>query len=263
MTLPKTITISLDISNINSIIMIHTRSKRSTAFNFQDTVTTLKDIYTSDLFRVHTAPLVRRSMFWNNLVKVQKLGTDDNPIVCPGNRDTVAAYLQYICHGTIPSMRDDNDDDENAMEGANEEEEIPTGIIKDEQEWEDLCELHIFASKVEDEDAMDAVVDTMLAKYAESGDNGSLPTEDAIKTVYADTKAGSPLRRMLVDIYVWEGAAPEDADVALNEFLLDLTKGTMKRKKEAGGCCIPARVKRCDYHVHGAKGQCGEVIAVD
>ncbi|KAF2768986.1 hypothetical protein EJ03DRAFT_108207 [Teratosphaeria nubilosa] len=250
--------------------MLHKRSKRSTAFNFQDTVTTLKDIYTADLFRVHTAPLVRRSMFWNNLVKVQKVGTDDNPIVCPGNRDTVAAYLQYICHGTIPSIRDDDeddhgndDDDENAMEGTNEEEDFPTGIIKDEQEWEDLCELYIFASKVEDEGAMDAVVDTMLEKYAESGDNGALPTEDAIKTVYAETKAGSPLRRVLVDFYVWEGAAPEGTDVELNEFLLDLTKGTMRRKKEAGRCCIPARVKRCDYHVHGAKGQCDEVIAVD
>lgn len=126
-----------------------------------------------------------------------------------------------------------------------------------------LAKLYVFAQKALNTTLQDQVLDAMVVASRKSK---SFPCEAPVNKLYEFTEEGSPVRRLMVDMYLTYGSSAwiEKGDGKpkfTTEFLVDLTKAlfedrvmlsetaTKKRAELASG--IP-----CSYHRHGRDEPC-------
>lgn len=115
-----------------------------------------------------------------------------------------------------------------------------------------LVRAWILGDKFLDHRFKNAVVDCLIAKIAEEGRlDLTLP-----QAVYDNTLQNAPLRRLLVDLYVWHGHKDwviysSTTDCKPAAFLSDLSTALFERHSQAAFLkdqCPPFNL--CMYHVH-------------
>lgn len=84
----------------------------------------------------------------------------------------------------------------------------------------------IFGEKIQDGDFKDAIIDALISFVSTIGkeDEYWYPSGEKADRVYRGTSAGSPLRRLLVDMHVHHGRRDWVEDGAKPEFLVDLVR---------------------------------------
>lgn len=132
-------------------------------------------------------------------------------------------------------------------------------------EMDRLTSLYVFAEKIGDVDFMDTVVDAIIARVNSPYQGakgtcsaGTYPAGFRVTFLYANSPETSPIRRLMVDYYVWYGKHdwPEMKDTSLvpKEFLRDLAVALMKARPTPAGVPSVQRSDTCIYHQHTIKG---------
>lgn len=129
---------------------------------------------------------------------------DDNALV-------VDLYLQWLYTRRIITRERLVGEDKEAKEEKQCEEEKEDGVEKKEEEgmngheFEVLPGAFVFGEKVQDGDFKDAVVDALIHTVAAPDEKGVrwYPIAQSVDRAYTGTPAGSPIRRLLVDMYTF------------------------------------------------------------
>lgn len=136
-------------------------------------------------------------------------------------------------------------------------------------------------------------MNAILAKYKEDEGSGKhwLPDEEVNDTIYDNNANGSPLRRLVVDTYLWSNLPVDDIDLidCQEDFRRDFVSEVVRRTSKPwpklmevlsagfrgedlfdycrqmlegipslpGGTTIPASRSCCDYHLHTRDALCG------
>lgn len=153
-------------------------------------------------------------------------------------------YAHWLYHGVLPNRGAQGGGDDPAGAGT---------------EYAHLAGAYILGEELGHGTFCDAVLDAIIGLANTKGESGNyaFPGRSIVRYVYANTAAGSPIRRFLVDIYVANGTGewlPEELEGAPpGEFLLQLARGLFERDK----CADPRSVELCVYHLHKAgEGNC-------
>ncbi|KAK3718678.1 hypothetical protein LTR37_004895 [Vermiconidia calcicola] len=106
-----------------------------------------------------------------------------------------------------------------------------------------------------------AVIDAVIAKTRVADANGStwLPSENVINPIYLSTCAGSPIRRLIVDLYFKRGTALLLVHESISkDFMMDLTRKLLDVQDalRQGGDFEWDSLKICNYHEHEAGEIC-------
>lgn len=157
-----------------------------------------------------------------------------------------SAYLHFLYFGKIPCRQVDK-------EGP-----FPNDDIV-HLEFDMLCRLYMLAERIKDRKAMDAAIGALMSSYNEKDlkDGRRILRNDFITEIYDETKHGSPLRRLMVDMHMWYGDGKfmsTAIDKTLDkDFLLDLARALLVKHggPPGDGEPIPAGVSVCDYHEPG------------
>ena len=127
---------------------------------------------------------------------------------------------------------------------------------KDSKEYERLVSAYILSDRLLDSTFKDVVVDCIIHKLC----NSELFSPRLTNLVYDNNPAGSTLRRLWQDIYVWSGSPnwleeKTVGDEVHPEFLLDLSKSQMSFWPGQRPPAAPYIQNPCLYHEH-ADGTC-------
>ncbi|KAF2481824.1 hypothetical protein BDY17DRAFT_172164 [Neohortaea acidophila] len=164
--------------------------------------------------------------------------------------DALECYLEYMNSGKIASTIRSTRKTFNA---------------RGEEEYALLCKTYLFADVVEEDGCKDAIMSALLAVYQETEEDGChrRPSADLVKMMYASTSPGSPLRKFLVDAFIWHNASamtharngqiPDDLVEFFSDVLNTLLLQNAAARHDAG---IPSGVRCCDYHVHEDPAMC-------
>ncbi|KAF2166173.1 hypothetical protein M409DRAFT_55043 [Zasmidium cellare ATCC 36951] len=124
-----------------------------------------------------------------------------------------------------------------------------------------LIDLYELCQVLDDTAAMDAIVSVILALYLEHG--GSTIGREKIERVYNITEPDWPLRRAVVDTYVWiqDPVSVEYYGTVENEqFVVGLAKALIEEnfalKSQSAGSEAIDKVDYCDYHHHEKDAPC-------
>jgi len=155
-----------------------------------------------------------------------------------------AIYVHWLYRGSLP--------------------ERPDGMERDEsdKEWCQLAEAYVLGDRLQDGDLADTVIDAIIEKpkTPDSERRASLPPKKVVQYIYENTTTSSQTRRMLVDIYAYNGPGkwfflpakeeelPSDFLYSLNATILGLD-GTEDRPKTTGNPTY--KPSTCEYHQHG------------
>lgn len=163
---------------------------------------------------------------------------------------------------------------------------IHTGKIREHQhrgrtENTSLADYYVIAEALNDAKLKDRIIDAIIGKLGTPQEPTSakpwFPSAEFVTTMYRGTKAGSHVRRLLVDIYIKEGSArwlrdgqaPWKGQVIWHpDFLMELAQALFEcrnlsaeaaqaYKDPASGDVRSYRTKMCLYHHHGESEVCG------
>lgn len=143
---------------------------------------------------------------------------------------------------------------------------IASKLATGEEHWGILARLYGLGEVLMDKIFQDRVIDSFVMGTREKRQSGSrhFPTKRTIDTVYKMVPAGSPARRLMVDMYVMHGK-PRWIDIGgpdqnNKEFLADLAIAllakrhiTVEAQKELGEIDVGVP---CSYHQHGKDEPC-------
>ncbi|KAK3715546.1 hypothetical protein LTR37_007034 [Vermiconidia calcicola] len=125
----------------------------------------------------------------------------------------VHTYLHFAYSGKIPCK----------ATGA----DTSTSMDVHVTEYMYLAKLCIFGDMYQDKKFKNAVIDAIAGKQRVVDANGEawLPTKNVVNAIYLSTCAGSPIRRLIVDLYVKRGTTPCLVDESISrDFMMDLTR---------------------------------------
>jgi hypothetical protein len=135
------------------------------------------------------------------------------------------AYVQWLYSNkvalkVVPEDLDDNDNPQ-----------------YDDTRMHSLIVSYVLGEKLIDTAYQNAII-AVLIRYAH--EVGRYPCDNSIKLAYERTTKDSPLRRLLLDFYVWQADESwVDPSVVKNtciEFATDLIIALLKNRSEPGGC---------------------------
>ena len=107
--------------------------------------------------------------------------------------------------------------------------------------YEALSELYVLGEVLIDSQFQNRIIDAFIALSRERDDAGrqSWPGVDGASTIYNNTPASSPMRRLLVDFYVQYGTSSstyeEDKEGMGHDFLIDLSMELLKDRESSEG----------------------------
>ncbi|KAI4655898.1 hypothetical protein J4E93_000614 [Alternaria ventricosa] len=170
------------------------------------------------IFHIHKSVLCKTSAFFQNATKPEWSGPTPRPIdlsdECPS---TFHLYVQWLYSGKIAVKTkplSDSDTGDRKRESVNQH---------------SMIQSYVLGERLMDPTFQNAVLQCLI-ECVEQED--SYPGDQTIKTAYKRTTKHSPLRKLLVDFWVWHGDsewAADDMNTSLGtEFTNDLLKAMLK-----------------------------------
>ncbi|KAF2158361.1 hypothetical protein M409DRAFT_31115 [Zasmidium cellare ATCC 36951] len=96
-----------------------------------------------------------------------------------------------------------------------------------------IVELFLFGEKVQDGNLKDAAIDALImATNTQDKDQKLWYPTNTIEDAYNGTPASSPLRRLLVDMYISHGHGPWIKGTEPIEFLVDLSRALIDSRRD-------------------------------
>jgi hypothetical protein len=181
----------------------------------------------------HEDYLVRHSAFFQAALKQEWAEGQTHTIKLPEEKpDLVAFYLDWLYGKGLPT-------DSTKRDSRN-------GKVYDV-----LADLYALGERLQDDKIRNIIIDEVV-RFSnlfgrETGRN--YPLDYAIITIYETTTAGSPARRLLVELFVTDGEAKWVREISQPEFLCDLATASMAELHNSGLPCRFRRVLGKDYHV--------------
>ena len=196
-------------------------------------------------FYVHEASIKSRSSFfekassgeWEEAQERRVALKEDDP-------ETFKAYLHWVYTGKIASSAPG------------------TGLV----EYRPLMQLYALAERLLDTELRDRLVEAIVAMSRErhpQAKNRNFPGPSEIKIVYENTPESSPLRRLLVDMYVARGTQHFEISATNGvDFLVDVTKAllaerTISEETRKQKFAEIDEGSPCSYHHHDKDKPCG------
>jgi hypothetical protein len=193
-------------------------------------------------FKVHEELLCNNSSFFASASKKEWLENQKHRISLPDDDPRIVdLYLQWIYSGRIFSRQSTD------------------GGPGDGKEFDLLIDGFVFGEKVQNGDFKDAVVDALIESFAVTDKKGQrwCPATPWVDRAYAGTPEGSPLRRLLVAIYVIHGTKTWLHGMTTIDFLADLAGRLMEdRRALPRPNTTELDLSPCCYHHHGDDGSC-------
>lgn len=127
-------------------------------------------------------------------------------------------YIHYLYSSKIPILRSAE---------AKQKRMVDVG------EYQHLTALYCFGEQYQDAHFKNTVIDAIIASTKEEDADGErwFPTNESVDIVYQGTPAGSPARKLMVDLHIEDGRASWlDLGANNHEFVTDLAKGFYERK---------------------------------
>lgn len=120
-----------------------------------------------------------------------------------------------------------------------------------------LTKAYVFGEKVIDNAFKDAIIDSIVVSARVTR---TFPGHLAVARIYDGTPPGSPARKLMVDMHVWDGHAGwidlENLEIFNKEFLADLSVALLTQRSKPTSK-TPYDVKNsCAYHSHGKDESC-------
>ena len=127
------------------------------------------------------------------------------------------------------------------------------GFVRDGggEEWDRLANAWALGAYLQATDFKDAIADVVV----EQAGQVSASMHSLHKIIYANSVAGAPIRKLIVDVAVWRWEAStveaQASDASSSDFYRDLSIALLKhRAASIDGRAVKAS---CDYHAHGEK----------
>lgn len=155
-------------------------------------------------------------------------------------------YIQYIYTGRLPFL-------------------VKNGSADRTSGNSKLVDLYLLAQQVEDSEAMDTVVSSLLARYLKAfiDDDGQeysglLPCFVSVEKAYSNTPTSSSLRRLMVDMYVLGARGSTLLGDMPFQFVLDVARAALNTQQDskAEDRGDAAQISCCHYHEHDKQAAC-------
>jgi hypothetical protein len=220
--------------------------------SFEGAITTLAVGEEGVEYKVRETLLSERSEFFASASKAEWKEGQEHRVPLPDDTPPIVdLYVQWIYSGKILSRKTPVEE-----VGADEEE------CKNESAFDLLIGGFVFGEKIQDGNFKDAVLDALVHTVTTPNEKGVCwyPTKSWVDQAYMGTPEGSPIRRLLVDMYTYHGKADWlDGQKNVN-FLADLagcllTKRRNEQQQQQQEPPGPD-VSGCKYHHHGEEGRC-------
>jgi hypothetical protein len=158
---------------------------------------------------VHEALITGRSEFFARALNGKWIESDDAIVALPyDNPETFALYIQLLYNNMIPLQEPVSIYVDEAQQVKKTDEALKQEVVAAvNQELDSLCELYVFCEKMQDPTSKKLVVKAMVEHTNKERPDTSryYPGANCIETVYQGTVSGDPMRKFLVDCYVWRG----------------------------------------------------------
>jgi hypothetical protein len=220
--------------------------------SFEGAITTLAVGEEGVEYKVHETLLSERSEFFASASKAEWKEGQEHRVPLPDDTPSIVdLYVQWTYSGKILSRKTPVEE-----EGADEQER------KNESAFDLLIGGFVFGEKIQDGNFKDAVLDALVHTVTTPNEKGVCwyPTKSWVDQAYVGTPEGSPIRRLLVDMYTYHGKADWLDGQKNVDFLADLAgclltkrrNNQQQQQQEPSG----PEVNGCKYHHHGEEGGC-------
>jgi hypothetical protein len=221
--------------------------------SFEGAITTLAVGEEGVEYKVHETLLSERSEFFASASKAEWKEGQEHRVPLPDDTPSIVdLYIQWTYSGKILSRKTPVEE-----EGADEQER------KNESAFDLLIGGFVFGEKIQDGNFKDAVLDALVHTVTTPNEKGVCwyPTKSWVDQAYMGTPEGSPIRRLLVDMYTYHGKADWLDGQKNVDFLADLagcllTKRRNNQQQQQQQEPSGPEVNGCKYHHHGEEGGC-------
>ncbi|TKA56516.1 hypothetical protein B0A55_13013 [Friedmanniomyces simplex] len=187
-------------------------------------------------FSVHEGLLCENSPFFTSAMKKEWAEGQKREIPLPDDKPEVFnLYAEWKYTGKLLSRLSPSDSGSNGGELTL------------------LIDAYVFGEKVQDRDFQDATLDALIMSTNTQDQEGKkwFPSGAVVRRAYRGTLAGSPIRRLLVDMHNHNGGENWIKEENDEEFLVDLVRemyASRARPQQADP--TRANVNSCSYHHH-------------
>ena len=206
---------------------------------------------TQETFAGHKNLLEKHSQFFASALNSNwKEGNDNHVTLEDDLAEAFDTFLKFLYSGKIFSIKDGDST------------RHPGETYSHDKEWERLAYCWMLGEKLLSSSFKDAITDTIICKMQDTKmqDTRSWPL-DLHGTVYQGSAGDRGLRRLLVDVAVWEWSDSNIYDVVKKnnapQFVGDLAIALSKfRKAGLHGDAPFSKKDTCLYHDHGDATPC-------
>lgn len=205
------------------------------SYDFSTTVKVLVGSF-EEVFVVHPSVLCARSEFFE-VALAERWNSTGEPVKRPEDDASVFnEYLKFVYNKGEEGVVLPKDHDRAAIES--------------------MVKAYILADKLNDPTTANSIIDEIIRRYYFTND---LPTPAVVALVFEETPESSPLRRYIVDSFVYEGSIwglESCENVAPSEFFSAIAKEQIRLRTEAAANYMLGDVygknltRKCLYHMH-------------
>jgi hypothetical protein len=181
----------------------------------------------------HEDYLARHSAFFKAALKKEWAEGQNRVIKLPEEKtELVAFYLDYQYGKGLPTDSTRN----NSRNG---------------KVYDVLAELYALGERLQDDHIRNVIIDEIVrfSRMSSRESGHHLPLDHAVTTIYESTTAGSPARRLLVELFVTNGKGKWVKEITQPEFLCDLATAALSEIHKGRLPCQYRIVLGKDYHV--------------
>lgn len=200
-------------------------------------------------FYIHASTLTASSEFFKSALKDEWRKNENDAIDLPDHsEECFYSYAQWLYSGSLVAPTGESDVDE-----TTDPEYVPLG------------KLYALGEHLIDTTFKDCVINAFVAKSKAKDKDGRYwyPAGHVVNIIYENTSAGSPARRLVVDLHVRYGYEKwiQLTNEKLNyDFLMDLSLALIKERKLPEGSRMNYILAEggdlCKYHNHAGDKPC-------
>jgi hypothetical protein len=161
--------------------------------------------------------------------------------------DIFATYIQLLYQGQLPILKAIRTTD-----GQSEKDLERTVLHAVEMEYMLLASLYVFCEKIQDIGGKVSIITGFVEASRITQANGKTyyPFPGTIRTVYGGTTLSDPLRKFMVDVYIFQAHEDWFTGVAMEhyprEFTFEVMKGLIKERTHPAK--VPSTLTNASYY---------------